>query len=116
MPPLNLHSIAGLILFGIDYSLLDPLIRNLLTIAGIVALASKRSFTCILILVAYVTITVQNNDDIEETITTPKATAMTLHVYCLSQISVWQWHPLYWRLKMLMRHAVMFPKYLIYEA
>ena len=51
----------------------------------------------------------------EITIAQSKATVIILQVYWLSQILIWQRHPLHWKLKILMFHMVMFLRHLIYE-
>ena len=114
-PIFNLIKIVVLISISVDYNILNRPTSNLLTTVKNILIMMSRAIARILFLTPYVITAVQKYEEMENPITMLKAMAMTIKVYWSSQFFLWQHHPLFWRMKILMLHIVMFPIYLFYE-
>ena len=100
---------------GVDYNFLNRLTTNLLTTVKKILIMTSRATAYTLFSAPYVMTTIQNYEDMENPIIMCKAMATTLRVYWSSQFFLRQYHPLYWKMKILMLHMVMFPIYLFHE-
>ena len=100
---------------GAGYNFLNRPTTNLLTTVKNTLIRTSRATAYALFSAPYVMTTVQNYEDMENPVIMFKAMATTLRVYWSSQFFLRQYHPLYWKMKILMLHMVMFPIYLFHE-